>query len=68
MKLHKSSLCKGPEGFNAVNMAFVVAELIVPMVYSIMFLISQVHQAMVASPLIRVNNAVWSYFTANNGL
>ena len=68
MELHESSLGKGPKGFNAINMAFVVTKLIVSMVYSIMFLISQVHQAIIASPLIRVNNAVRSYFTANNGL
>ena len=45
-----------------------ISKFIVAMMYTIMFFVSQINKAVVATPGIRVNDAFWFYFAANDGL
>ena len=57
MKFYQSVFSKGPEGFDSIDMAFASGKFISTMMYSIVLLITQIHQAIVTSPLIRMDNA-----------
>ena len=67
MKLHEPPLCIGPEGFDAVDVSFAVCELVLSMVDTIMLFVAQVNKTTVTAPVIRVDDAVGLYPTADNG-
>ena len=56
MELYQPVFCKRPEGFNSVNVAFAPDKFISTMMYPIMLLVTQIHQAIITSPLIRMDN------------
>lgn len=72
----KPSFRVRPKGLYAVNMAFVIGKFILSMpacrladrLDPIVFFIANVHQSIIASPLIRMNNAFGRHFAPNNGL
>jgi len=68
MELHKPSFSKGPEGFNAIDMAFTANEFIYSMVYAIVLIIPQINQAVVASPSVRMDDTFRVYSTSNDAL
>jgi len=68
MEFHQSSLCKGPEGFNVVDVTFPSREFILAMVYTIMFFVSQVNQAVIAALPIRMDDACGVNLAPDNGL
>ena len=57
IELHESGLGKGPKGFDAVDMVPPPGELVLAMMDAIMLFVTQVHQAVVASPAVGVNYA-----------
>ena len=67
MELGKPPFGIGPEGFNAVDMSSAVCKFILSMVDTIMLFVAQVNEAAVTSPVIRVDDAVGLYPTADNG-
>ena len=56
MKFYQSIFSKRPKGLDPVDMAFASGKFISTMMYSIVLLITQIHQAVVTSPLIRMDN------------
>ena len=68
MKFGQSPFGKSPEGFNPVNMAFTINKLISSVVYPIMLFIAQVYKAIIATPSIRVDDAIRIHSAAYDGL
>ena len=57
MKFYQPVFGKRPKGFNSVNVAFAPDKFISTMIYPIVFFVTQIHQAIITSPLIRMDNA-----------
>lgn len=68
MKLHQPPFSIRPKGFNTVDVAFCIGKLIIAVVNSIMLFITEVYQAIISSPLVRMDDAFERNFTSNNGL
>ena len=68
IELHESGLGKGPKGFDAVDMVPSPGELVLAMMDAIMLFVTQVHQAVVASPAVGVNHALGVHFSSDDGL
>lgn len=68
VEFHKPPLGKRPEGFDTVDMAPAVSELVSPVLHSKVLFISQIDQAIVASPAISVDDAVEADSSTNDGL
>jgi len=49
-------------------MVFPMGTIILSMMDTIVLFVSQVNQAIVAAPGVRMNDTFWFYFTADNGL
>jgi hypothetical protein len=60
--------CERPKGFNTVDMAFAIGTFVVPMFYSIMLFITQIHMTIVTLAAVRMNQTVRDYLTTNDGL
>lgn len=58
---HDPHFGNGQKTFNPIDMRMLVGKFIVAVFHSEMFLISQVYQAIVTTPAIRVNNALKLY-------
>jgi hypothetical protein len=67
VELGKAPFGIGPEGFNAVDIPSAVCELVLFMVDLIMLFVAQVNKTTVATPVIRMDDAVRLYPTADNG-
>ena len=59
MKLNQSAFSIRPKGFNSVDMLFAPGKFISTMMHSIMLFITQIHQAVITSPLVRMDDAIW---------
>lgn len=57
-KSYKSSFCKGPEAFNPIHVGLLVRKLVVAVLNSRMLLVAKVYKTIVATPAVRVNNAL----------
>ena len=57
-KSYKSSFCKGPEAFNPINVGLFVRKFVVAVLDTKMLLVAQVYKTIVATPAVRVNNAL----------
>src|SRR3989304_10556249 len=68
MKLLKSSFRIRPERLYAVNMTLIINKLIITVLNPIVLLIADIHQSVITSPLVRMNNTFTSSFGTNNGL
>lgn len=68
IELHEPGLGKGPKGFDAVNMVPSPGELVLAMMDAIMLFVTQVHQAVVASPAVGVNHALGVHLAPDDGL
>ena len=68
IELLQATLSKAPEAFNAINMCRASDELIRAMIDSEVFRVSDINQAIVAAPAVRVDDSLSSHATANNGL
>ena len=67
-EFRKSSFGITPEGFNSVDMTFIMNKLVLSMIDSKMLLVSEINKPVVASPAVRINHAVQSHLAANNRL
>ena len=65
---HKPVFGKSPETFNPIDMRMPVGKLIVAVFQPKMFLVSPVHQTIVTTPFIRMDNALKLYTATNNRL
>ena len=68
MKLLQAMFSKTPEALNAVDMVRAAGELVLSMMDSVMFRVTDINQAIVAAPAVRVDDCLRSNATANNGL
>lgn len=69
IELHQPSFGKRPEGFNAINRGSVsFHKLITSMVHSVMLVIANIYQAIIASPLIGIDNTLNVYSSSDNPL
>ncbi len=66
--LGKPGFGKPPEAFNSINMTLSGRKLIPAMIYSKVFGIAYIYKSVIAPPAIRMNNAVYGYFSSYNGL
>ncbi len=57
-KSHEPSFCNGPKAFNPVNVGMVVCKFVIAMLNTKMLLIVKVYKAIIATPAVRVNNAL----------
>ena len=67
-KAHNARLGEGPKAFNAINKRVFIGKFIVAMLHSEVLLIPQVDQAIVAAPVVRVDNTFEFYPTTNYAL
>ena len=58
MELGQSPFGKSPEGFNTINMTLTINKLISSVVYSIMLFVTQVYKTIIATPSIRMDDAI----------
>src|SRR5699024_295267 len=68
IKLGQPALGEAPKRFNPINMSVAAPEFIVAMVDTIMLVVPNIYQSIIAPPSIAVNTAVETYFTAYDGL
>ena len=68
IELRQAALCKTPEGFNTVNMTAAFDKLIVAMINPKVFAKANIHQAIVATPAIGIDDAQRVGFTSDNRL
>jgi hypothetical protein len=68
VELLQSSLSEVPEALDAVDVMRATHELVFAMKNSEVFGVSNMNQAIVATPSIQVDNCLGSHATANNGL
>ena len=68
IELHQPGLGKCPEGLDAVDMVLALDELIGAVLDPVMFFVAQIDQAVVASPAVGVDDALWVHFTPYDGL
>lgn len=61
-------LCKSPKAFNAVDMRMTSHELILAMIDPEMFSVTDINQAIISAPAIRVDDAVEGDASSNNAL
>ena len=64
----KPGLGKTPEAFNSIDVAFALNEFILPMVDSEVLFVSQIHQSIISSPTIGMDDALKAYSTSDNRL
>jgi hypothetical protein len=67
-ELGESSFCITPKAFDSVDMRFTLNELISAMLNPKMFFVSQVNQAVVATPVIGMDNAIRTHTASDNCL
>lgn len=68
IELLQATLGKAPEAFDAINISRASDELIRAMIDSEVFRVSDINQAVIAAPAIRVDHSFSRHSTANNGL
>ena len=68
MKFIKSSFHKPPKRFDVVDMIFFTNKLIYTMFYPVMILVIHIIQALIFSPVIRMNDTIRAHFTLYNAL
>lgn len=68
MEFHQAPLGKRPEGFDAVDMASAASKLVLPVMDSVVLLVAQIDEAVIAPPAIRVDDAVEVDPSPDNGL
>jgi len=68
MEFSEPTFSKSPKRFYPINMAFVVNKLVRSMVDPIMLFVTQIYQAIISSPAVRMNDAVRVDSSANNSL
>lgn len=64
----KPNFGEAPECFDAVDMRLPPNKFTLAMVHSEMFLVADIHESVVASPAITMNDAANIHFTSDNGL
>ena len=64
----KPGLSKAPEALNSINVAFALNEFILSMVDPEVLFISQIHESIIPSPTIGMDDALKAYSTSNNRL
>ena len=57
-----------PKALDSINMTFIMNKLVLSMVDSEMFLVSEINEPVIASPAIRMDNTLDIYPAPNNGL
>lgn len=67
-KSHESSFCKGPKPFNPVNVGMLVCKFVIAVLNSKMLLITTSYKAIIATPAVRVNNALKFNATSDDAL
>ena len=67
-KSHKPCFSKAPEAFYSIDVGFAINKLITSMIHPEVFFISHIDQAVVTTPLVRMNDAVKIYSASNNSL
>lgn len=64
----KAGFGKGPKTFYSIDMGMLIGKLVVAMFNAKVLLIAQIHQAVVATPAIRMNNAFKLHMATNYSL
>ena len=64
IKFSEAPFGKTPERFNTINMGIVFHKLFI-VIDAKMFVISDMHKAIIAAPFVTSYNAFWIYFTKN---
>ncbi|PXW80037.1 hypothetical protein C8R34_1523 [Nitrosomonas sp. Nm84] len=68
IELCQTSFCKNPERFDSVNMSFATGKLVDAMMNSEVFIKTDIDQSVIAVPPIGMNDSIWRYMPADNGL
>lgn len=68
IKLNQSSLGKTPEGLNPINVLVASGKFIMTMINVIMFIVPHIHQAIITTPAIRMDDTFVIDFPAYNSL
>jgi len=68
VELHQPGLGKSPEGLDAVDVVLAVDELVNAMLDAMVFLVTQIDQAVVTPPVVGVDDAPGVHFAPNDGL
>src|SRR5699024_5713091 len=68
IKLSQATFSEAPKGFNTINMALPSSELVITMFDAIMFVITDVYQAIITTPTVTVNTTIEAYFPSYNTL
>jgi hypothetical protein len=64
----QSGLGEAPEAFNAVDMSLAPGKFIAAMINSQVLAVTDIDKAIVATPTVGIDDALWCYFAAYNGL
>ena len=67
-KSDEPSFCKGPKAFNPVNVGMVVCKFVIAVLNTEMLLIAKVYKTIIATPTVRVNNALKFNATSDDAL
>ncbi len=68
VELLQATLTETPERLDAIDVALVGSELIIAVIDSVMFTVTDINQPVVTAPAIRVDDRGYRDATANNGL
>lgn len=68
IELLQATFREAPEALNAIDMCCVADKLVLAMIDSQMFAITDIHQAVIAAPAITIDDGIKAHATTNNGL